>query len=483
MKAQFRTLLIMGLVAALFLTQCGPAATPTPEKVVETQVVTVVETQVVTVVETQQVEVVVTAPAAPVTGVVDVLLIGLNEEDSLDAITGKTVPGTNKLKEMFESSHPGITMNIINIPWGSGASGYGPKTEAMIQGQEACVYMMPAAFQYGQRGYLQNLDTLIANEPDFQNVWAGDYLEQWRGWGPGDPDNQWALPYRGDNRVIHWDSVLFEQWGVEPLGDTPTIEEIEEKAAKMTGINPVTGEQNYGYWYQGKYTVWQFMAIAHAMGASWGQVNADGTWTVNWDTPEMLAAMEQLLRLAQYAPPGALAADAMPEGFLSDQNVVAIIPEGEPGYYLQAILSDKKLAERFRVSYNLKGADGRGGTFVGGPIAMSASCENKAAGWEVIKWLAGSPESQLFNFEAVGNVPVIEGGADAIPGLGDLPGIEGEIIVNQNATADGQYVWGGSDARWGMQDNLEAMLAGIVTPKEALEQAQARTDAWLAENQ
>lgn len=479
------TIVLMGL--AVIISGCvsaaAPAAAPEQVTIVQTVEVPVVETKEVTVVETKEVEVVVTATPAPVSGEVTVFLIGVEEEDGLDPLTGAEIPGSKKLKEMFEAAHPNITLNLITSPWGSGATSYSAKTESMIQAQEACIYMMPGAFDYGRRGYLVNLDTLIENDPTFENVWAGNYLEQWRGWGPGSPDNQWALPYRGDNRVIHWDAKLFEDWGVEPLNDYPTLAEIEEKAAAMTGINPVTGEQNYGYWFQGQYAVWQFMAIAHAVGADWGQVDEDGSWTVTWDTPEMLEAMEWFVKLAQYAPPGAVAGDGMPEGFLTEQNVVAIIPEGEPGYYMQPLLSDPKLAERFRVAYNLKDEEGRGGFFAGSPLAMAASCPNKEAAWEAMKWLAGSPESMLFNFQVAGNLPVIEGGAEIVPGLTNLPGNEAEIIINQNATADAYYPWAGSEPRWAMQAALEAALAGTLTPQEALTQAQAQTDTWLAEQQ
>lgn len=145
-----------------------------------------------TVVQIQQVEVVVTAEAPPVSGEVKVLLIGKPDEDSLDLVTGKEIPGVQNLETMFEAAYPSIDIQITNIPWGSGATGYGPKTESMIQAQEACVYMMQGASQYGRRGYLE----------------------------------------------------------------------------------------------------WQFQAIAHAFGATWGQVNDDGTWTINWDTPEYLQALE-----------------------------------------------------------------------------------------------------------------------------------------------------------------------------------------------
>src|SRR3990172_11062103 len=96
MKAQLRTLLYTGVLATLFLTQC---ATPTPERIVETQVVEVVKTQVV--VETQQVEVVITATPAPASGEVKVLLIGKPDEDGIDPLTGNPIPGVKKGRRWF----------------------------------------------------------------------------------------------------------------------------------------------------------------------------------------------------------------------------------------------------------------------------------------------------------------------------------------------------------------------------------------------
>jgi hypothetical protein len=480
MKPNVRKTFVFALLAAFVLAMCAPPAVPTPERIVETQVVTVVETQIVnqTQVVEQEVEVVITATPAPVSGEVTVMLIGKPVEDTLDPITGAEQPGVAQLEAMFEEAYPSIDLTILNIDWGSGSTSYSAKTESMIQAQEACVYHMPGAFAYGSRGYLENLDPWMANDPTFEDVWAGDNLEQWRGWGPGNPDNQWAVPYTGGNRVIHWDAVLFEQWGVEPLSLHPTLEEIEEKAAAMTGINPVTGEQNYGYWYQGKYLNWQFQAIAHALGANWGQVNADGSWSIDWNTPEYLAGAEWLLKMSKYAPPGALAADVMPEGFLTDQNVVAIIPEGETGYYLSPFVAQPELQERFRTTYNVVGPDGKGGLFIADPLAMATACPNKPAAWEAMKWLAGSPESQKYNFDAGGNLPVIEGAENVIPELGSLK--DAEPILYQNGIAERRYPWASSEPRFALQAALEAMLAGTMSPAEALEQAQGETEAWLA---
>jgi ABC-type glycerol-3-phosphate transport system substrate-binding protein len=95
-----------------------------------------------------------------------------------------------------------------------------------------------------------------------------------------------------------------------------------------------------------------------------------------------------------------------------------------------------------------------------------------------MKWLAGSAESQQYNFDSGGNLPVITGAAESIPAFANL--VDADAILNQNAFAERRYPWASSDPRWSLQAAIEAALAGTMTPAEALAQAQAETDAWLA---
>ena len=411
-------------------------------------------------------------------GTVKVLTIGYADEDSMDPVTGNSIPGIGRLKEAFEAANPEINLEIINIPWGSGATAYSAKTQAMIAAGEACLYEMPGAPAYGRRGELVDLSTLIDADPTFKNVW-GRQLETLRTWGPDNPKSLFYIPDGTGLRVFNWDAKLFKDFGVEPLSKAPTLAEIEEKAAKLTGINPVTGEQNYGYWFQGKYAVWQFMAIAHAMGANWGGVDDKGVLTVNWDTPEYLAALEWFVKMSKFAPSGALGSDAMPLGFLTDENVVAIIPEGEQGYFIQPLVAQPELRDRFRVSSNLKGADGLGGVNTVSPLAMAANCDNKEQAWTALKWLAGSAEAAKHFFDAAGRLPVNENGSAAVPALAALP--DGEVILAEPLTAESPYPWAAEQPRWAMQTALEAALAGTMTPADALKQAQTETADWLAQ--
>src|SRR4029077_14380019 len=114
MQAKRSIWLGASVLAAFLLAQCAPAATPTPQTIIQTQVVVqtqvVNQTQVVTqvvnqtqvVVNTQVVQSVVTATPAPASGVVKVLLVGANDTDTTDPVTGAAIPGIQHLKDDFE---------------------------------------------------------------------------------------------------------------------------------------------------------------------------------------------------------------------------------------------------------------------------------------------------------------------------------------------------------------------------------------------
>jgi ABC-type glycerol-3-phosphate transport system substrate-binding protein len=98
-----------------------------------------------------------------------------------------------------------------------------------------------------------------------------------------------------------------------------------------------------------------------------------------------------------------------------------------------------------------------------------------------MKWLAGSPESQKYNFDAGGNLPVIavEEAKKAIPELGALN--DADAILGQNGIAEKRYPWASSQPRFSLQAMLEAAIAGTMTPQAALDQADKETQDWLVQ--
>src|SRR4029079_13924035 len=103
----------------------------------------------------------------------------------------------------------------------------------------------------------------------------------------------------------------------------------------------------------------------------------------------------------------------------------------------------------------------------------------KAAAWEVMKWLTMTPESQKYNFDSGGNLPVIASAGEAIPAIGAL--VDADAILNQNAFAERRYPWASSQPRFSLQAAIESALAGTMSPAHALKQDQKETDDWLAQ--
>src|SRR5690349_3263990 len=153
---------------------------------------------------------------------VKVMMIGYPDQDTTDPVTGTKVPGIGQLQQEFDAANPSIDLQIINIPWGSGATSYSAKTDAMLQAGDACLYEMPGAQLYGQQGKLVDLNTLIKKDKHFKNVW-GTQLVTNESWGPNNPKSLFYIPDNTGVRVINWDAQLFKDYHVKPLSLHPTL--------------------------------------------------------------------------------------------------------------------------------------------------------------------------------------------------------------------------------------------------------------------
>jgi ABC-type glycerol-3-phosphate transport system substrate-binding protein len=59
--------------------------------------------------------------------------------------------------------------------------------------------------------------------------------------------------------------------------------------------------------------------------------------------------------------------------------------------------------------------------------------------------------------------------------------VDADAILNQNAFAEIRYPWASAQPRFSLQAAIEAAIAGTMSPKQALEQAQKETEDWLAQ--
>ena len=82
------------------------------------------------------------------------------------------------------------------------------------------------------------------------------------------------------------------------------MNELLEKAKKMTGKNPVTGEENFGICYKGKDAADTLMNLAEANGGTWGTGFEWEGMKINFNSEEMKSGLNWLKEAVKYAPRG-----------------------------------------------------------------------------------------------------------------------------------------------------------------------------------
>lgn len=404
---------------------------------------------------------------------VRVQMIGsFSMEDKTDSITGETIPGMHVIKEDFEAKHPDIELEFILMGWDD----YVKKTQAMIMADEADVFQLPGISLMADQGVLEPLASYIERDNFDLNIYLDGQVDGWRVQGVGDTEPEiYALPMLADTRVICYDKQIFDQWGVPYLSENPTLEEIMETAKQMTGVNPVTGEQNYGVMWRGTDTDDTIVNIAEGLGGTWGSGNRFSELTYNFNSEEMVEATEFLRSLLDYAPEGIMS-NAGGENFGRENNNVAIHIRMQADNYM--IINALGLSERYGISYLFVNPEyGKGGMFAGSPIGIGVNSKVKDAAWEYLKYTSEDTFQQYimsaYQLPCVKNALTYE----------NVSGVETMEMLLDSA----QYLWTprypyrSTNPRSILSAAIESAMNGSLSAQEALDQAQADCERWTEE--
>ena len=341
-------------------------------------------------------------------GKVRVSLAGWQLENGIDPITGINTVGLNEfLDNEFYPRYPNIKLEIYQVPWENAQA----KQSAMLQSADVDLIYTGGAFasQWMEQGLLRSIDDLLLIDTSFdesvylKGIWDNSYSTV-----AFDGNTRFGLPAILGKRMTIYDKKIFEDWGVEPLSDNPSPEEILDKAKQMTGKNPVTGEENYGIWFNGNnLNISTFVALTHAYEAEGAVGTFDDLKNIEWklNTPEMVKVMEFLKEAAQYAPIEFVNAQGA-ENFGISTNNIAIALDHSGGATMGEYIAndDKDLLDRFESVLNL-GPKGEGWVAMD-PFVMAEKVENVDAAWEVMKFLAGY-ETQKWNYENFKATPTL----------------------------------------------------------------------------
>ncbi|MCI8329706.1 MAG: extracellular solute-binding protein [Oscillibacter sp.] len=407
--------------------------------------------------------------------VLKVQLIGdFKGEDFTDPISGAGLKGCHVLEEEFERLHEDIDLQYIFMGWDD----YQKKTQSMMIAGEADVYQAPGIDALAGQGLLEPLQPYIDKDNYDLSVYLDGQVDGWKVAGPEDSEPQiYGLPMIADTRFIIYDKQLFDEWGVEYLSAKPTVEEILEKAAKLTGTNPVSGEVNYGIFHKGTDAGDIVMNLSEYYGGTWGSGFRASEMTVNFDTDTMVQAMETLVKMNEYAPDGVMANQGG-EMFGTAQNNLAMHLRCHP-----AILNNinaQGLGERYGVArLFINEAEGKGGMFAGSPVVIAASSKVKDAAWEYVKFVGSEFFAQYF-WENQRNegLPCIKSALD-FDGVKDDANVAFMMDTIQYLWTP-RYTYRSGQGRSILTTAVEEVTLNGKDPAEVLKAAQKEVDEWIA---
>jgi len=343
-----------------------------------------------------------------VSGKVSISIAGAVLEDGINPITGGTTRGlTSFFEANFKPKYPNIQYSISIVPWET----YIAKQRTQLSAKEIDVVSAGGAEAiFWNEGLIRDIEDLLAADKDFQpetiypaGIWKSNTHVT------SEDGKHFALPMLLGRRMTVYDAKIFDDWGVEPLGEKPTPDEILEKAKRMTGINPVTGEQNYGLYFSGNsYDSPLFRALTYyyeAPGASGRLTDIKNLkWEINTD--KMAKVLEWMAEATRYCNPAFINGQGN-EKFGFENNDIAIYLDsggGEPwNNYTSA--KDESILKRFVPVMNL-GPKGEGYVAVDS-VMMAKNPQNIEAAWEVMKFM-GSYEYGVWNYEDYQGTPALK---------------------------------------------------------------------------
>jgi len=162
------------------------------------------------------------------TGKLVILSMGTTDNDKTDPILGVTIPGTDKLKDLFKKRLPNVEIEFLHIP----NANWVAKSQAVYEAGEADIGYYTNQV-WASKFFVDNAE-LLKNDPEVNEE---DFLDgaihytyfrsiQY----PGNVGKLIGLPIGIGANCLFYDKKIFDDWGVPYLSEPATYEEILEKA-------------------------------------------------------------------------------------------------------------------------------------------------------------------------------------------------------------------------------------------------------------
>ena len=308
-------------------------------------------------------------------------------------------------KEAFEASHPGITIEYVDVA----SQDYGTKTSTMLAGDDTSdIFMIKEVtdiLNWNKAGYAEPLNAYIDRDGYDLSGFVG--MES----GYAFDGVQAGLPFRSDFWVLFYNKTLFDNAGVAYPTNDMTWEEYKDLAIKMTDASKGIYGCHYHTWLSAVVN-W---AVCDGVNTLVDGEYSDLAYFYNlyFDLAEAGACMPY---------PETQAAGLHYSGAFGNGNI-AMLPMGY--WYVSSLISNIKNGTYDVSDWGITAVPHLEGVPAGASFGnltgamINAKSANKDAAWTYVAWLCG-PE-----------------GAKATAGTGNRPAWVAEDVAAVMASVDG----------------------------------------------
>ncbi len=313
----------------------------------------------------------------------------LTEQDTIDPVTGTVNMGYAAIVERWNELHPNVTLDIQGIGWND----WRAAVATAVSSGDVDIILHGGMLT----SLVEDLGPYVEQDPE---IWDMLYSKsvyhstEFEGKTLRD-DVIDCIQYAVNPTVMVLDTKIFEDYGIPlPDPDTYTWGDVISLAEQMTGIDPVTGEQTYGYKIKGTHNTdpyKHYLMIASAYDAktiTFGDTLQDSVYDFTGE--KTIKVFDTIVELAKYCSPDNVEGIDGVENFTAENNAAMFYCEDTGQAYGQLIASG--LEDRFKF-INLPIIEE--GEYKGLPsahlgdnnIAICRYSPDKDWAWEFIKFL------------------------------------------------------------------------------------------------
>ncbi len=391
-------------------------------------------------------------------------------------VDGQLAKDMTAMVKEFNDKHPSI--KAVPVYTGSYDETLIKTRAAMKAGKPPAAVIMSANFIVDLKieNELTNLDALIKADGTTNEKFMGQFFPALHANAVLD-HSVYAVPFHNSTPLLYINADHFKEVGLDPNKPPQTWDELAAAAKKLTKRE---GEKvtRWGLMIPSNYDYLGWMVSALTMSNGGLYYNPDFGGEVYYDTPSMLGAMtywSDLITKHKVHPDGEQKGPAVSTAFLSGNASMMLLSTGS----LTHIRTNAKFPYKVAfVPKNVRNAVPIGGASLVVPTGVEEA-KQKAA-WTLIKWMT-SPEKSGWWSRATGYF------APNVAAYG-TPEMQEFMVKNPDAkTAIDQLAYAKSwfatyktvPVRKALEDEVQAMLSGKKSPKEALVAAQKSADDIL----